>query len=87
MLDAVQTPVEMTQLDVEIASLRAKRRSPGFSAWVRQFRPFDRRSIRDPQLRDDYWIAVQRRLAESDAESLIRCRATEPPGRDERLIG
>lgn len=68
----------MTQLDVELAALRARRRSPGFGAWLRQFAPFDRRSIRDPDARDVYWINLQRRLAESDYESLIRHRAYVP---------
>ncbi len=68
----------MTQLELEISALRARRRSPGFLAWLRRHRPFDRRSIRNPAERDAYWIAVQRRLAESDAASLSR-RETEPP--------
>lgn len=52
--------------------------------------PFlDRRSIKDPDSRDVYWVNVQRRLAESDAESLTRFRATERPQRTETgiLIG
>ena len=65
----------MTQLDIELAALRARRRSPGFGAWLRQFAPFDRRAIRDPDARDVYWVNLQRRLAESDYESLIRHRA------------
>ena len=65
----------MTQLDIELAALRARRRSPSFGAWLRQFAPFDRRSIRDPDERDVYWVNLQRRLAESDYESLTRNRA------------
>lgn len=65
----------MTQLDIELAALRARRRSPGFGTWLRQFAPFDRRAIRDPDARDQYWANLQRRLAESDYESLIRHRA------------
>lgn len=70
-----------TQLDIEIAALRAERRSPGISAWFRRHRPFDRRAIRDPDDRDRYWAAVQIRLAESDYASLTRDRATTPPPR------
>ena len=62
----------MTQLDMEIAALRARRRSVGFMAWFRSLRPFDRRAIRDPDERDVYWVNVQRRLAESDAAFLMR---------------
>jgi hypothetical protein len=70
----------MTQLDVKLAALRARRRSPGFVGWIRRYRPFDRRSIRQPADRDAYWATVRRRLAESDAASLMR-RADEPPAR------
>jgi len=78
----------MTGIEAEIAALRARRRSPGFTAWLRQFRPFDRRSIREPADRDVYWARVKVRLAESDYESLIRHRSTERPGRSEpTLIG
>ena len=62
----------MTQLDLELAALRQRRRSFGFVAWLRGFRPFDRRAIRVPDERDDYWIKVQRRLAESDPAFLTR---------------
>lgn len=78
-----------TQLDVEIASLRARRRSPSFSAWLRTLRPFDRRAIREPSERDVYWATVQRRLAASDASSLM-ARASERPERpmpQSQLIG
>jgi hypothetical protein len=68
----------MTQLDVELAALRARRRSPGFVAWIRRHRPFDRRSIREPADRDAYWATVQRRLAESDAASLSRRASGRP---------
>jgi hypothetical protein len=62
----------MTELDVELAALRRRRSSPDLRSWVRQFRPFDRRSIRDPDERDVYWVNLQRRLAESDAAFLTR---------------
>ncbi|MBW3613030.1 MAG: hypothetical protein KY392_04115 [Chloroflexi bacterium] len=70
----------MTQIELEISALRARRRTPSVVAWLRRHRPFDRRSIRVPAERDAYWINVQRRLAESDAVSLSR-RATERPER------
>lgn len=79
-----------TQMDVELASLRARRRSPGLKAWLRGLRPFDRRAIREPGERDAYWATVQRRLAESDYVSLTANRATEPPPRPapaSQLIG
>lgn len=69
----------MTDLDLELAALRRRRRSPGLGAWLRQFAPFDRRAIRDPDERDAYWVVVQRRLAESDAVFLRNSRAPEPP--------
>ena len=62
----------MTQLDLELASLRERRRSVGFVARMRGLRPFDRRAIRDPDERDVYWVNLQRRLAESDAAFLTR---------------
>ena len=74
----------MTAIDVEIEALRARRRSPGFTAWLRQFRPFDRRAIREPDERDVYWARVQARLAKSDHASLTRHRN---PGRPERPAG
>ena len=61
----------MTQLEMEIAALRA-RRTGGLMAWLRGLRPFDRRAIREPDERDIYWVNVQRRLAESDAAFLMR---------------
>lgn len=70
-----------TSLDVELAALRARRRSPGFMAWLRGLPPFDRRAISDPDDRDVYWVNVRRRLAESDAASLLRYSATERPPR------
>jgi hypothetical protein len=78
-----------TQLDLDLAALRARRRSPGFMAWMRGLPLLDRRSIKDPDSRDIYWVNVQRRLAESDAESLTRFRATERPAptQTELLIG
>jgi hypothetical protein len=68
-----------TQLEAELSTLRAHRRSPGLMAWLRGFARFDRRSIRDPDVRDAYWVNVQRRLAESDYESLTRHRSSERP--------
>ena len=62
----------MTQLELELATLRDRRQSTGFVAWFRSLRPFDRRAIREPDERDAYWINVQRRLAESDAALLTR---------------
>jgi hypothetical protein len=64
----------MTQLDMELAALRARRRSPGLKGWLRSMPLFDRRAIREPDERDFYWVTVQRRLAESDAEFLLRHR-------------
>ena len=69
---AGHTPGAMTQLELELQELRRRRRSFGFKAWVRSLRPFDRRAIREPDERDIYWINVQRRLAESDAASLMQ---------------
>lgn len=70
----------MTTLDMELAALRKRRRSIGFTAWARsQFmawlytqRPFDRRAIREPDERDVYWVRVQQRLAAIDAEYMPR---------------
>lgn len=65
----------MAELEMELAALRERRRSPGFKAWLRSHRPFDRRSIREPDDRDAYWVNVQRRLAQSDAAHLWRLTA------------
>lgn len=62
----------MTELELELATLRGRRQSGGVAAWLRGFRPFDRRAIREPDERDAYWVNVQRRLAESDAVFLMR---------------
>lgn len=62
----------MTELELELATLRGRRQSAGIVAWLRGFRPFDRRAIREPDDRDAYWVNVQRRLAESDAAFLMR---------------
>ncbi len=62
----------MTQLELELATLRQRRQSHGLVAWFRSLSPFDRRAIREPDERDVYWINVQRRLAESDAAFLTR---------------
>jgi hypothetical protein len=68
----------MGELEMELAALRARRQSRGFTAWLRSLRPFDRRAIREPDDRDVYWVNVQRRLAESDAAFLMRYS----PGRE-----
>jgi hypothetical protein len=84
----------MTQLDVELAALRQRRASPDLRSWLRQFRPFDRRAIRDPDDRDVYWVNLQRRLAESDAAFLTRfdpypsmAATAAAPWREDQLIG
>ena len=77
----------MTQAELELAKLRAKRRSLSLMDRLRHYRPFDRRSIREPDERDVYWANVQRRLAESDAGFLIASRATEPPPRPTASLG
>jgi hypothetical protein len=71
------------QQGVELAALRARRQSAGLVAWIRGLRPFDRRSIRDPDERDAYWVNVRRRLAESDAAFLTRY---DPYGSTERQL-
>ena len=68
----------MTQLDVELNALRARRQPPSLYAWLRSLRLFDRRSIREPDERDAYWVNVQRRLAESDAAFLVRYNNVRP---------
>ena len=73
------TPMAHLDLEMEIAALRKRRETPSLIAWFRQFRPFDRRSIREPHERDAYWANVQQRLAESDAAWIQSHRATEPP--------
>jgi hypothetical protein len=62
----------MTELDLAIAALRERRQSRGPVAWLRSHRPFDRRAIREPDERDEYWVRVQQRLAESDSAFLTR---------------
>jgi hypothetical protein len=62
----------MTELELELAALRARRQSTGLLAWIRGLRPFDRRAIREPDERDAYWVTIRRRLAESDAAFLTR---------------
>lgn len=59
-------------LELELAALRQRRQTTGFVVWLRSHRPFDRRSIREPDERDDYWVRVQQRLNESDAAFLTR---------------
>ena len=68
----------MTQLDVELEALRTRRRGTGLYAWLRSLKLFDRRSIREPDERDAYWVNVQRRLAESDAAFLMRHTKVQP---------
>jgi hypothetical protein len=62
----------MSELEAELAALRQRRQSRGFMAWLRSLRPFDRRSIREPDARDAYWLKLQRRLSESEAAFLTR---------------
>jgi hypothetical protein len=69
----------MTELELELAALRARRQSTGLLAWIRGLRPFDRRAIREPDERDAYWVTVQRRLAQSDAAFLTRYDPYGPP--------
>ena len=71
----------MTELELELAALRARRQSTGLVTWIRGLRLFDRRSIREPDERDAYWVNVQRRLTESDAAFLTRY---DPYGSTER---
>lgn len=79
-----QTRLMTTQLDLELAALRARRRAPGLMDRLRRLPILDRRSIRDPDERDAYWANVQRRLAESDAAFILAQRASDPPS---TLIG
>ena len=74
----------MRELELEIAALRTRRQPTGIVAWLRGLRPFDRRSIREPDERDAYWINVQRRLAQSDAAYLTRHDPYESAGRTQR---
>jgi len=67
-----------TQLDLELAALRAHRASRLVDR-LRSLAPFDRRAIRDPDERDAYWANVQQRLAESDAAFILAQRSSEPP--------
>ena len=73
----------MAELDIELAALRAKRRSPGLLGWLRSHRPFDRRAIREPDERDAYWVNVQVRLAQSDAAYLMRSSSTTAAERED----
>ena len=66
-------------LELELAELRQRRQQPSITARLRRYRPFDRRSIREPDDRDAYWVTVQRRLAESDAATLHARAAELPP--------
>ena len=59
----------MTELDLALAALRERRQSRGLVAWVRSHRPFDRRAIREPNERDEYWLHLQQRLAEATRRS------------------
>ena len=68
----------MTQLDVELNALRSRRQGNGLYARLRSMKLFDRRSIREPDARDAYWVNVQRRLAESDAAFLMRHNSARP---------
>jgi hypothetical protein len=77
----------MTQLELELAALRRRRQSSGPIVWLRSHRPFDRRSIREPDERDIYWVRVQQRLAESDAGFLTRHDPYPSVGPTSSLIG
>ena len=80
-LSPAQTRSVMTDLDLALAALRERRQSRGLVAWLRSHRPFDRRAIREPDERDEYWLRLQQRLAESDAAFLTRYdpyRTTDP---------
>jgi hypothetical protein len=77
----------MTQLEIELAALRRRRQSSGLVVWLRSRRPFDRRSIREPDERDIYWVRVQQRLAESDAAFLTRHDQYTSSGSTSSLIG
>lgn len=79
----VHSAYTMTQLDLELAALRL-RRSPGITAWLRGLSFFDRRAIREPGDRDEYWARVQRRLAASDSQSRMWYRATPSGSRPTR---
>lgn len=67
----------MTQLDIELAALRERRRTTGLKAWLRSMSWFDRRAIREPDERDAYWVNVQRRLAESEPQFILRHREVQ----------
>ena len=60
------------ELELQLADLRKRRQTSGFMVWLRRHRPFDRRAIRVPDERDEYWVTVQQRLVESDARFLTR---------------
>jgi hypothetical protein len=66
------TDAVMTELELELAALRERRQSSGIVPWLRGLRLFDRRAIKEPDVRDAYWVNLQRRLAESDAAFLTR---------------
>ena len=68
----------MKEFEAELAALRTRRQRWSFMAWLRSHRPFDRRAIREPSERDAYWVNVQRRLAESDADFLRRYQPGGP---------
>ena len=74
----------MSEIELDLATLRQRRRSPGLIAWLRSHRPFDRRAIREPDERDEYWVNVQKRLAESDAAFLTRYDPYESADREDR---
>jgi hypothetical protein len=76
-----QTPA-MTELDLALAALRERRQPRGPVAWLRSHRPFDRRTIREPDERDEYWIRVQQRLVESDSAFLTRFDPYGPTSHD-----
>ena len=74
----------MKEFELELAALRKRRHSSGFVGWLRSLRPFDRRTIRDPGARDESWLRVQQRLADSDATVLMRHRSHRPADPEDR---
>ena len=74
----------MKEFELELAALRKRRHSFSLVAWLRRFRPFDRRAMRDPDARDDYWVRVHQRLADSDASVLMRHRSHRSADTEDR---
>ncbi len=68
-----------SQLDLELAALRRRSHRAATYAWLRRYRFFDRRSIREPAERDAYWANVQQRLT-AIAHEARTLYADAPPG-------